>query len=581
MKKNGLTLRLSDLIGWNIYVCWIFLFIITPQNVHANWPSDGLPVAPAGEAYSAYSMIPDGDGGIFVGWRKLTGPGAPVQRIDRNGNLLWGPEGSATVDTDSIYDAYYFSIAKAPDHGVYVQYLCALPGARYYKVFVQHLDANGQRLWGATGLDVAPQAETSYPYPDFVGYNFVDDGFGGAIVTYTLEYQDSTVHHDFHYRFAATRIRADGSIAWSQESLTEWDTSVHLSRTIADSAGGAFLFYTKQENGNLYSVHIDSSAEHLSGTAPVLLFGPSLELPRVGSIFTNRPNWAPNEAMIVVETWGGYYLIHVGANGRSVYPDHGRLIVEDESYILPPALTFPIDSSFIYFATGSDGVERAKCYKFDAEGTRLFGQNGVGYDACQYNALGQMAFMSQILFLPYHGVVDSRTRLLLQGVTSAGSDAWANECGHPISSDSNYSGTLFLVQTAPDTLVLSWHRSNPNQIYLMQIYSNGGSAAIPTSVPESANPSDIPSGFSIETAYPNPTNGQIRVVFNARQQGKYAIEIINIEGRRIFHSCFQVTEVGKQAIWNWSPKEISSGIYFISILSPNKSVDIRKVVFLR
>jgi hypothetical protein len=60
-----------------------------------QWPENGIRVID--DEYQGYSIAPDGQGGVIVGWGVGKGlfrsEKAYIQRVNADGKLLWGEEG--------------------------------------------------------------------------------------------------------------------------------------------------------------------------------------------------------------------------------------------------------------------------------------------------------------------------------------------------------------------------------------------------------------------------------------------------------------------------------------------------------
>jgi hypothetical protein len=81
-----------------------YFFSETRKDLHVQkvgadgktiWPENGVQVA--GGDYSGYSIAPDGQGGVIIGWGvgkgTFSSEKAYVQRVSADGNLLWGEDG--------------------------------------------------------------------------------------------------------------------------------------------------------------------------------------------------------------------------------------------------------------------------------------------------------------------------------------------------------------------------------------------------------------------------------------------------------------------------------------------------------
>ncbi len=112
------------------------------------------------------TMASDGKGGAFVVWHDIRN-GADwdiySQRLDSNGNRLWGQTG-LPVTTAAAKQFAPFVISDGGDGAIYAWSDLRAGNA---DIFVQRLDATGNRLLGANGLWLEPRSGGSY-YATFV-----------------------------------------------------------------------------------------------------------------------------------------------------------------------------------------------------------------------------------------------------------------------------------------------------------------------------------------------------------------------------------------------------------------------------
>ena len=89
----------------------------------------------------------------------------------------------------------------------------------------------------------------------------------------------------------------------------------------------------------------------------------------------------------------------------------------------------------------------------------------------------------------------------------------------------------------------------------------------------------IPDSNDIINIYPNPFNPSTQVEFRLEQSQNIKISVFNAKGELIDIISDKKYEAGFQSI-NWTPKNISSGLYIISIKS-NNIINNHKVLFLK
>lgn len=219
------------------------------RNGNKYWQQNGLPLAVASGQQYFLDMIFDGDDGVILAWTSYNNRKSKiyVQRVDRNGTLRWGPEG---VLVNSGEEEFYprlvsdgrggafiiwgrgsFTSVKSiqaqhisaegnllwPEEGIQIYvsklnrfvrmpvavtsdnngFMCLLYyveiGSNNNYLVAQHLDYDGNKVWGEKGIDIVTR-------PTFIdNYSIINDGEGGAIICWDL---------------MAQRINASGSLLW-------------------------------------------------------------------------------------------------------------------------------------------------------------------------------------------------------------------------------------------------------------------------------------------------------------------------------------------------------------------------------
>ncbi|MBU1699896.1 MAG: hypothetical protein KJ831_07070, partial [Candidatus Eisenbacteria bacterium] len=122
-----------------------------------------------------------------------------AQKIDAEGNLLWGPEGVVVSGLPSNGERNP-AVASDGSGGMFVAWEDGRLSYPTVDIFSQHLDANGNALWAEDLL--------IFEYPWY--HNMISDGEGGFIIE-----GNSGGGASDHWRFDA-----DGNELWHREALT-------------------------------------------------------------------------------------------------------------------------------------------------------------------------------------------------------------------------------------------------------------------------------------------------------------------------------------------------------------------------
>lgn len=100
---------------------------------------------------------------------------------------------------------------------------------------------------------------------------------------------------------------------------------------------------------------------------------------------------------------------------------------------------------------------------------------------------------------------------------------------------------------------------------------------------------DIPKEFGLSSAYPNPFNGETRILLNLPAIGKCRVRVLNVQGQEVIILVDEVVSAGRHGVvWygkNQFGMEVSSGLYFIQAeflaLTGAKQHNFRRVLLLR
>jgi len=207
---------------------------------------------------------PDGRGGAIIAWTTdhdlyidVVGCDFPdccswmarnnyVQRIDADGNLLWGPLPISVCADDN--DPHGLVVAVDALGATFLAWCDAKPYYYSYRyIYAQKLDINGNVLWGTIGVAAADNnwwLETPM---------IIYDGAGGAIIAW----RDNT------YRMYAQRLDPLGSAVWALGGIPiSTSTGGKVSAGILPSGPGtAIVAWTDNASGvpTLFAQRLDAA----------------------------------------------------------------------------------------------------------------------------------------------------------------------------------------------------------------------------------------------------------------------------------------------------------------------------------
>ncbi|MCK9995193.1 MAG: T9SS type A sorting domain-containing protein [Candidatus Krumholzibacteria bacterium] len=174
----------------------VLALVLLVPSLNADWTRGGIELSTYPSGQYNHQIISDGSGGCIVVWQD-------------------GREGS------SVYD-----------------------------IFAQRLDADGNVVWDAGGVNVS-ELGGSQEEPVLV-----TDGAGGAIIAYQSDRTGS-------WDIIAQRINNDGSLAWAAGGITVCGLNglQNIPRIVSDDMGGAIITWSDTRSGgyDIYAARINST----------------------------------------------------------------------------------------------------------------------------------------------------------------------------------------------------------------------------------------------------------------------------------------------------------------------------------
>lgn len=307
----------------NYVIAWIDFFDDPDGNVYAQkinadgqrlWQEGGVPVCTAPAVQLSINMEPDQDGGVFMVWMDARNPSKDIygQRLNANGDAVWAPNGIPIADDigDEVQNTMLpdgtggmmigYTVDYGGDEDIYVKRFLgdgtmawdnALPlavGAESQgkvrmaaigngefiftwqdqagndpNIMAQKVNLAGQAVWPQTVAVYSDlDADDSYPQenPRIVGTSD-----NAAIIVWEdkrLDTQDPDLF--------AQKINASGQLLWDANgvALSTAPFAQFGPRMASDGAGGCYVVWDDRRNGN--TPNEDVYAQHLSATGEAL-----------------------------------------------------------------------------------------------------------------------------------------------------------------------------------------------------------------------------------------------------------------------------------------------------------------------
>jgi hypothetical protein len=231
------------------------------QRVDADgnvlWTADGILVCTGHGSRGTLAIISDGAGGAIVTWEDSRGSFFDIyaQRLDANGNVLWTSNGVAICT--AAYNQEEPQLVSDGAGGAIItwyDYRDELYMLRYYDIYAQRVDADGNVLWTANGVAICTAIYSQFRP------QLVSDGAGGAIITWDD-------YRAYDYEIYAQRVGAGGNVLWTANGVAICTSSgaqlyPHL---VSDGAAGAIITWQDYRAGNydIYAQRVDADGNVL------------------------------------------------------------------------------------------------------------------------------------------------------------------------------------------------------------------------------------------------------------------------------------------------------------------------------
>jgi hypothetical protein len=459
-----------------------------------QWPDTGVAVYFYPTSVSLRSVVEDGTGGVFVCWQDQSHTGEHkvfIQHIDGQGNMVWDPFGvrpgvsNQEVNPQMIPDGA---------NGAIIAWEDSSNGIRQVDILAQRVNGAGTRLWGASVTVTDAPNEQNY-------FSIVPGGNGGAIVVWTdARNWPSPTGLDVY----AQSLDGSGNPQWQTNgtpvSQPASQTSQAFPTLVSDNAGGAMAFWEDTRNsGNSTDIY----GQGLAALGLPFRLTASISQPN-----TNYP-FVINTTPVVTANFSS--LGSIDSLTVSAYLN------------TPPAGLTKAIPRYVHVSS-----------------------NGSGFSAT--------------LTLHYTDAEVSAARLInrdanLRAYRRSGS-VWILTGG---TVDTNHN----TVTVTGVTEFSEWALRDPSDTVTTEVDVEIHSLTL----------------FQLEQNYPNPFNPSTNVKFHIPNSGLVSLKVFDMLGREVATLLNEERALGSHEV-TWDAKGLASGMYFYR-LQTTSFVQTKKLVLLR
>ncbi|MFX1497672.1 MAG: hypothetical protein ACFFBH_09115 [Promethearchaeota archaeon] len=317
--KENLNLETcSDGMG-GVIMTWNQVVLVTESAIYAQridsngnivWNPSGALIL-FSDTFNLFTphLCSDETGGAIVTWFNEDNNSIQAQRIDMNGDLLWGSSGITVRSINAsepmiCSDGFGGAIISWEDSRHY--------NMNYQDIYAQRIDSNGNLMWDTNGVAICTTTD-SQAYP-----KICSDNAGGAIITW----------EDSRNGLYAQRVDSDGNCLWDNNGsciseFNGWDISIQ-----PDGQNGAvFGFDTYVDiTPTIGAQRIDSNGNRLWG-----INGTTLYSGEYGENNCEYPQICSNQGGAII-TWQIYnynthtidiYVQKVTSGGNILWQSNG------------------------------------------------------------------------------------------------------------------------------------------------------------------------------------------------------------------------------------------------------------------
>jgi hypothetical protein len=564
----------------------LIILVLTSNISISQWstdPSENLKVL-------YYSLVPclvtDGDGGaIIVGETYTVFPQLRAQRVDKYGNILWDASLNGILVSTAGDERKNHIVVPDGAGGVYIGFEEWTivgreeepPGNIYFsRVRVQRINANGNLLFGSEGLPV-------YHYPvDISGggqcvRSMVSDNSGGVFVLWGDRWGSQGNDKYINY------ITPDGHISWENSIALNAPSSL-VERD--------FLMYSDGEDGIIVYLLINSTASIPDKDRFIrinrqgeIIHNKQIDTGLTGFYLSAAVN---GECILFWQDFnqtGNTDTIRcqkINRDGLKLWGATPTIV--DCTGIVRNYLHEGITSDSLggaYVAYGK-GDRKSRLIHVDSNREIIFKKDVINFNGVHNSGQSCMVgyadkviyslFMEYGLFSPdsaFAYAFDSFGKKIWPGVIYSTRNRQA--MSDAVISDGN-GGAIF-----------AWHENLPQRGTWIQQVNKNGQLGIVTAVEKNRYKSNKPNTFQLHATYPNPGKDTIIIPYRLAKNNNITIKIYNLLGKEVRTFGQQYQHKGFHQV-TWDSRDnngyaVTNGIYFYQITTMRRQ-QVRKFIII-
>ena len=514
------------------FISVLSLLLLTGSAVllagaEVKWVPDGIPMTRAAGDDVDPLVVPDGSGGAIVVWENASDR-IRAQHVDINGNLQWGNDGLIVFGGISGTVFGYDAIADGSG-GAFV--VCDEAGG---KIHGQHLDQNGNRLWGVNGVTLhSGSADSWYP-------RLCSDGSGGIIAAW-----ENRTNPTSAYDILAQRVDNTGTALWNAVpgggavvySSSGEQTNVQIA---AGTSGDAIIAWQDERSGNPYVY-----AQRMNGTGNQQWIANGVQIGEGGWSEYYTRDIAPDGVGGAVIGWeypGGaatssdIYAQRVNSAGMNQWTAGGVAVCSnDAAQWRPQVVSNGAQGAFIAWDDYRNNETDVYCQNVNSDGSPYWMANGFQVTV-QPEAQREVRAASDGAGGVMLAWMDARHgygyEVYAQRLNNVGNEYWTST-GVRVCSRENGECAPALANTAGGEAIIAWidRRNTPStgyDIYAQRVMTTGGPLPTTWYFAEGTTRAGFDEYISIENA--NAASSDVRITYML-EGGATQEQTLSVPGR--------------------------------------------------
>ncbi len=388
--------KIAQSLNGNSYISWFeinnFNFELHMQLLNPNgnklWQPDGIIVSnyPQDSVILPYDLKSDNDGNVIIAFQNKRNDSLHiiVNKIDLNGNFLWGADGISLFDSSS-QNGYNPSIGITAQNDIAIAWIADSASSKW--IAAQRLSPSGILQWNNIYRIKDSNSILNFSYPklfpsgsDEIQIVFIEENGSLPNVTSTLYTQ---------------RVHASGNNFWPSpiKVSSKKLSSFSFSNPIPDDNGGFYITYNSYNPVNstlsdVYVQNVDYNGNLWSSTGIEAANSTTTNKRVVSGIYVSFTSeyWVLMQLLDGSFSNSGISVQKFDALGNILFNDNALIISPiDPVFYNPNSFNYVNDGIIISSTYGSSGQQHIKAVKIDNDGIPLWANTSVSINATNSN----------------------------------------------------------------------------------------------------------------------------------------------------------------------------------------------------